>query len=663
MKVVHSDVLVIGGGLAGLRTAIGARRQGLEVTVLSLVPPKRSHSAAAQGGMQASLANSLKGYGDNEDTHFVDTVRGSDWGADQQVVRMFTHMAPKAVRELAGWGVPWNRVERGEFETVINGERVTLQEDAAAHGLITARNFGGTAKWRTCYVSDGTGHSMLYNVSDQAIAADIPVMERVEAMAIIHDGHRCHGAIVRDLKNGELFACTATATCIASGGFGRIFRISTNAVINEGMGAGIALETGIARLGNMEAIQFHPTGIFPAGILVTEGCRGDGGLLLDGKGHRFMPDYEPEKAELASRDVVSRHMEQHIARGHGARSQFGDHLWLDIRLLGKAHINNRLREVQEICHYFLDIDPVNELIPVRPAQHYSMGGIRTDYSGQSQHLAGLFACGEAACWDMHGFNRLGGNSVAETVVAGMIVGESISRYCRATSGNFTIDTGLVREFLQREQSKISNLLKSDGKESAPAILKEMQTVMTDRVGIYRHGEGLSMAVEELTLLLQRSRNIGLSYRAPGANPELTMAYRVPRMIKLSLCVAAGALARTESRGAHYREDYQQRDDARWLRRTLATWQEHDTQPRLDYEDLDVMSMELPPGWRGYGEKDFLAHPATAARQAEVDSISNSGMDRFERQAALMPFLHLLPAHYRGRNARFTTSQPGDNDDA
>ncbi len=655
MKILHSDVLIIGGGLAGLRAAIAARRRGLEVTVLSLVPPKRSHSAAAQGGMQASLANSIKGFGDNEDVHFGDTVRGSDWGADQQVVRMFTHMAPKAVRELAHWGVPWNRVQAGSVDAIINGERVTLEERETAHGLITARNFGGTAKWRTCYVADGTGHSMLYNVSDQAIAESIPVHERMEAMALIHDGQRCQGAVVRNLITGELLAYTANATCIASGGFGRIYRLSTNAIINEGMGAAIALETGVAQLGNMEAVQFHPTGIFPAGILVTEGCRGDGGLLLDGDGHRFMPDYEPQKAELASRDVVSRHMETHITKGKGVSSPFGDHLWLDIRLLGEDHINKRLREVKEICHYFLGIDPAKELIPVRPAQHYSMGGVRTDAHGQSPTLAGLFACGEAACWDLHGFNRLGGNSVTETVVAGMIVGESMADYCSSPAGSSPIDSALAKDFIRREQAKIDTLLSATGAESATEIIKQMQTVMTENVGIYRNAEKLSHAVEQLQDMLQRCQNLGLRTRHGGANPELVAAYRLPRMLKISLCVAQGALNRTESRGAHCREDYPQRDDANWLRRTLASWQEAATTPDISYEALDLMSMELPPGWRGYGARDFIPHPQSADRQQQVDELSEQIADRFERQQALMPFLDLLPPQYRGRNARLEDS--------
>src|SRR5512140_109032 len=304
MKIIHTDVLVIGGGLTGLRLAIAAKRRGHDALILSLVPPKRSHSAAAQGGMQASLGNVVKATGDNEDVHFEDTVRGSDWGADQKVVRMFVNTAPKAVRELAAWGVPWSRVQAGDREVVINGQRVTITEGEASQGLVAQRDFGGTKKWRACYVSDGTGHAMLFAVSDRAIAQQIPVHERMEALALIHDGGRCYGAVVRDLITGELSAYLAKATAIATGGAGRIYRSTTNAVICEGIGHAIALETGVAALGNMEAVQFHPTGIFPAGILVTEGCRGDGGLLKDGEGHRFMPDYEPEKKELASRDVV-----------------------------------------------------------------------------------------------------------------------------------------------------------------------------------------------------------------------------------------------------------------------------------------------------------------------------------------------------------------------
>jgi fumarate reductase flavoprotein subunit len=657
MKVVYTDVLVIGGGLAGLRMAIAAKRRGHDAIILSLVPVKRSHSKAAQGGMQASLGNVIKGQGDNEDVHFEDTVRGSDWGADQDVVRMFVNTAPKAVRELAAWGVPWSRVRKGDRQVVINSQKVTITERDEAHGLVAQRDFGGTKKWRTCYVADGTGHAMITAVADRAIAESIPVRERTEALALIHDGSRCHGAIVRDLVTGELSAYVAKATAIATGGAGRIYQVTTNAVICEGIGHALALETGVAALGNMEAVQFHPTGIFPAGILVTEGCRGDGGLLKDADGHRFMPDYEPEKKELASRDVVSRRMEEHIKKGKGVKSRFGDHLWLDITLLGEQHIKQNLREVYEICHYFLGIDPTKEMIAVRPAQHYTMGGVRTNATGQSPTLKGLFAAGEAACWDMHGFNRLGGNSVAETVVAGMIVGEFIADFCDKPENDVNIPTGVVRDFLQREQAKLDAILLGSGTEDAGAIKARMQEIMTAKVGIFRSGSDLQQAVDELQTLLVRSRSIGLKARAAGANPELVTAYRVQKMLKLALCVSYGALVRTESRGAHFREDFPRRNDAEWLKRTLATWQGDSTLPKLDYEALDVGKMELPPGWRGYGAKDYVDHPATAARRAEVDAVKEKIVDRFDRQRTLMPYEHLLPAKLRGKNERIDERLP------
>ena len=656
MKVVQTDVLVIGGGLAGLRLAVAAKRRGHDALVLSLVPAKRSHSKAAQGGMQASLGNVVKGQGDNEDVHFEDTVRGSDWGADQQVVRMFVATAPKAVRELAAWGVPWSRVRKGEREVVINGQKVTITERDEAHGLIAQRDFGGTKKWRTCHVSDGTGHAMLQAVADQAIADAIPVHERSEALALIHDGRRCYGAVVRDLVDGSLAAYLAKATAIATGGAGRLYRVTTNAVICEGIGHALALETGVAALGNMEAVQFHPTGIFPAGILVTEGCRGDGGLLKDVDGHRFMPDYEPEKKELASRDVVSRRMEQHIAAGKGVGSRWGEHLWLDITLLGERHIKTQLREVYEICRSFLGTDPVKDFIAVRPAQHYTMGGVRTDPSGQSPTLAGLFAAGEAACWDMHGFNRLGGNSVAETVVAGRIVGEAIADFCDRADNDASVPMGLVREFVQREQAGLDALVRGGGSEDASALRARMQQIMTAQVGIFRKGADLQAAVDELQQLLLRSRRIGLRSSSPGANPELVTAYRVRKMLKVALSVAYGALMRTESRGAHFREDFPRRDDAQWLKRTLARWTDGATLPTLDYEPLDVMAMELPPGWRGYGAKDYIDHPDTPRRAAEVAALrermaAQPGSDRFAVQQALMPYAHLLPAALRGRNER------------
>ena len=654
MKIIYTDVLVIGGGLAGLRMAVAAKRRGHDSIVLSLVPPKRSHSKAAQGGMQASLGNVIKGVGDNEDVHFGDTVRGSDWGADQEVVRMFVNTSPKAVRELAAWGVPWSRITPGDRQVIINGEKVTITERKEAAGLVAQRDFGGTKKWRTCYVSDCTGHSMLNAVSDRIIAEQVPVIERVEALSLIHDGKRCYGAIVRCLITGELMAYVSKATAIATGGAGRIYRVTTNAVICEGTGYDLALETGVASLGNMEAIQFHPTGIFPAGILVTEGCRGDGGLLRDVDGHRFMPDVEPEKKELASRDVVSRRMEERIAQGKGVKSRFGEHIWLDITLLGEHHIKHKLREVYEICHYFLGVDPTKEWVPVRPAQHYTMGGVRTKPTGESPTLKGLLAAGEAACWDMHGFNRLGGNSVAETVVAGMIVGEFIADFCDKAENGIDIPTSLIYGALAKEEARLKSFMNNGGSENAYEIRTRMQEIMTTKIGIFRKGADMESAVAELEELYKRSFKVSVK-DVVGPNPELIYAYRTQKMLRVALSVAYGALNRKESRGAHYREDFPVRNDIEWLNRTIATWKEGDTLPTLNYEKLDISKMELPPGFRGYGVKNYIENPESAKRQAEVDAIrakmEAAGADRFAIQDALMPYQDLLPKRLKGKNER------------
>ncbi len=657
MKITYCDALVIGGGLAGLRAAVAAQTKGLNTIVLSLVPVKRSHSAAAQGGMQASLGNSKMSQGDNEDLHFADTVKGSDWGCDQEVARMFVHTAPKAIRELASWGVPWSRIREGSREAVINAKKTTITEDADVHGLITSRDFGGTKKWRTCYTADATGHTMLFGVANEALKINVDIRDRKEAISLIHENNRCYGAIVRDLITGELEAYVSKGTCIATGGYGRVYKQTTNAVICEGIGAAIALETGIATLGNMEAVQFHPTPIVPSGILLTEGCRGDGGILRDVDGHRFMPDYEPEKKELASRDVVSRRMIEHIRNGKGVPSPYGDHIWLDISILGREHIEKNLRDVQEICQIFNGIDPADEgkkgWAPVLPMQHYSMGGIRTKKTGESQKLSGLFACGEVSCWDMHGFNRLGGNSVSETVVAGMIIGNYFADYC--LENDITIVTNSVQKALDTQDNYLNEILAYNGKEDIFKIKNTMQKLMDEKVGIFRDGIKLEQAVNELEDLLKKTKEISIKSKQRSGNPELEEAYRVPKMLKIALCVAKGAKERTESRGAHYREDFLKRDDASWLKRTLTYWAKPtDTLPSIIYEDIDIMSMEMPPAFRGYGAKGMIIeNDLSAKRQEAVDELTekmkNDGKNRHEIQDALMSFD--LPMNYKQLNER------------
>jgi len=603
MSNTHStDVLVIGAGLAGERAAVACAKRGLDVILLSLVPPKRSHSAAAQGGMQAALGNSAKGKGDNPTVHWLDTVKGSDWGADQEVARIFADNAPIAMREMAHFGVPWNRVKGGPAQYFIKGKKVTLEEDHDREGLITARDFGGTAKWRTCYTADGTGHTVLYTMDNMAIQLGITVHDRMEAVALIHEDNVCHGAIVRSLRDGSLHTYFARSTVIATGGYGRIYGASTNAIINEGTGSVLAMATGTVPLGNMEAVQFHPTGIVPTDILVTEGCRGDGGLLLDVDEYRFMPDYEPDKQELASRDVVSRRMKEHMLKGKGVHSPYGDHLWLDLRHLGEQHLKTKLREVYDICMYFIGVNPITELVPVRPTQHYSMGGIRVNKDGHAYNMAGLFSIGETACWDMHGFNRLGGNSLAETIVAGMVVGEAIADYTEKTDLN--ANTSLGRQFEQQVEGDIRKLLDASGSESFITIRNEMAEILSNNVGIFRTGDGLEAAVTKFRDLYSRVQQIKVNSSAPGRNVELTEAMRLKGMVQLGFCVAAGALARTESRGAHTREDYPARDDKNWLNRTLARWPKGANEPQLTYEP--VGPLDLPPGDRGYGGGQMIA---------------------------------------------------------
>ena len=615
MQVHYCDVLCMGAGLAGERVAVEAAEAGYKVICLSIVPPRRSHSSAAQGGMQAALGNSIMGDGDSPEIHFNDTVKGSDWGCDQEVARIFANTAPIAMREMAYMGVPWNRVVPGEHTYYKGGKPFQATEKTENEGLIHSRAFGGTAKWRTCYTSDGTGHAVLFTLDNRMLQLGVEVHDRMQAEALIHDGDRCLGVIARNLRTGELEAYVASATVIATGGFGRIYRATTNAVICDGGGQITALDTGIVPLGNMEAVQFHPTGTVPTDILVTEGCRGDGGTLLDVNEYRFMPDYEPEKAELASRDVVSRRMTEHMRKGLGVKSPYGDHLWLDIRHLGEKHITTNLREVYDICTHFLGVNPIHQLIPVRPTQHYSMGGVRVNKDGHAYGLKGLFAAGEAACWDMHGFNRLGGNSLAETVVAGRVVGKKVVEFLEGDC--MTVKTDAINDAAKKVEEKIYKLKRGTG-DDAYTLRNAMQDVMMEYVGIFRNGKDLQTGVDKLQEILERTENMRLVGRGiKGQDAELAMALRVPGMVKLALCVAYGALNRTESRGAHAREDYPERNDKDWLVRTLATWNEGATLPNLSYEKATPFYI-LPPGDRGYGGGKIIPGDENAAEHVPFD---------------------------------------------
>ena len=625
-NITTTDVLVIGGGLAGERCAIEAAADGHDVLILSVVPPRRSHSCAAQGGMQAALGNCVKAEGDNSELHFLDTVRGSDWGADQEVAQIFAEEAPIAVRELAHYGMPWTRVRGGKNRYFIKGEHVDIDERMENDGLIMHRDFGGTAKWRACYAAAGTGHAALYVMDSEVVKLGVTVRDRAEAVALIHDDGRCWGAVARCLRTGAHFSVLAKATVIATGGYGRVYgQYTTNATINEGTGASIALETGVVPLGNMEAVQFHPTGLSPSGILVTEGCRGDGGYLLDKDLQRFMVEAEPEKQELASRDVVSRHMAQRMRDGMGVDTPYGPHLWLDIRHLGEKHLTTKLREVYDICRDFVGLNPVHDLMPVRPTQHYSMGGVRVNKDGEAYNMTGLFAAGEAACWDMHGFNRLGGNSLAETVVAGRLVGRSVAR-CAATT-NLEVSTSLAFEATRDAEARARGWLDRSGKGlNVFEIRDKMAETMISRVGIFRTGDELTTAVDEIKELLTKCDRAVLCSKAPGMNPELTFALRLKGMLRLALVTAEGALARCESRGAHFRTDYPLRNDRDWLKRTLVRWPAGANEPVFSYEPVGLIN--LPPGHRGYGSDERIVIEST------VEAYNDGVVDEQTRQGRL-----------------------------
>ena len=606
-----SDLLVIGAGLSGERVAVESALAGFDVVCLSIVPARRSHSSAAQGGMQAAIGNCAMGEGDNPDVHFLDTVKGSDWGCDQEVARMFADTAPIEMRRLAHWGVPWNRVVPGKSSYFKGGEKFEKFEKPEKEGLITARSFGGTAKWRTCYTSDGTGHAVMCTMDNKCAELGITVLDRKEAISLIHDGEKCMGAVVRCLRTGKLEVFLAKATVVCTGGYGRLYTATTNAVICDGAGNAIAQETGLVPIGNPESIQFHPTGIVPTDILVTEGCRGDGGTLLDVNEERFMHIYEPEKAELASRDVVARRMTEHMRAGHGVQSAYGEHLWLDIRHLGDKHISTKLREVDEICKNFLGVDARTQLIPVRPTQHYTMSGIRTDKTGAAYGLKGLFSAGEAACWDMHGFNRLGGNSLAETVVAGGIIGKCIVEYLKGCETSYS--TAAINAEVKRQQQRIDDLIAGRlGRENVYKVRSEMQEALMKGCFVFRNEKDLQACIETLQGVYERAGRIGLVSNGLGANHELAAALKLRGQVRLALCIAAGALARKESRGSHNREDYPARDDQNWLNRTLAYWPEGADMPVLKYEDATPY-FEIPPGERGYGGgKIIQADPALIA---------------------------------------------------
>lgn len=564
------DIVIIGAGGAGLRTAIEcARDPDIKVAVVSKVYPTRSHTGAAQGGVNAALGNVIKD--DSPEMHAYDTIKGSDFLADQDAVLFMCENAPDVIYELDRWGVPFSRLPDGR---------------------IAQRPFGGASFPRTVFSADRTGHVILHTLFEQALSKEnIDFYNEFFFIELLHNGQRVKGVSVYDIKNGEVLTLKAKAVVIATGGFARIYwQRSTNAVGNTGDGVAVALRNGIP-LKDIEFIQFHPTGLAKTGILLSEACRGEGGYLLNKLGERFMKRYAPEKMELAPRDLVSRAIEYEIREGRGVGEGTSAYVYLDLRHLGEEKIRERLPQVRQLAIDFEGVDPITDLVPIRPTAHYCMGGIHIEnHITSSTPLEGLYAVGEAACVSVHGANRLGGNSLVELLVFGKFCGIAAREYAKY------VDHLPLTEGEERlGQEYVQKLMKREGNEKLANIRKRMGEITWEKMGIFRDEKSLISAYEELSELLQRWEKIPVVDKSKVFNTNLIELMELRNMLEIARAVAYAALHRRESRGGHYREDYPERDDENFLKHTLIR-QEGD---KLIIDYIPVRILKYQPAERKY----------------------------------------------------------------
>jgi succinate dehydrogenase / fumarate reductase flavoprotein subunit len=555
---MYHQVLIVGGGLAALRAAIEAKEAGLDVAVMTRVHPVRSHSVAAQGGVNAALANAEKGRDDTIEKHAFDTVKGSDFLADQPAAITMTADAPLRIYEMEHWGCPFSRTDEGK---------------------IAQRPFGGAGYPRTCYAADKTGHALLHTMYEQAVKRNIKIYEEWTVLSLVIDGGVCRGVIALNLRDGDLVPVGADAVIFGTGGTGRVYGRSTNSIIVTGSGMAVAYYAGVP-LKDMEFIQFHPTSLFGNNVLITEGARGEGGYLRNANGERFMEKYAPKAMELGPRDIVARSIQTEINEGRGFP---GGYVHLDLTHLGAKKILERLPAIRDISINFVGVDPIEKPIPIQPGQHYSMGGIDTDADGATV-IKGFYAAGECACVSVHGANRLGGNSLLETIVFGQRSGAHAAGYVRG-GGKGGPDERLLREHLHRMRERWEDLRAADGPEDPAAIRDLMKETMIEKVGIFRDEAQMSEAVEAIKKLQERYRRIHVGYRGRRFNLDLLRTYELGMKLDLAEIIAKGALNRQESRGSHARTDYKERDDANWLKHTMA----HHTPdgPRFDFKAVEV----------------------------------------------------------------------------